>query len=210
MAAHERAQLRHESVVAAEGEVGVYAQLHRLDPGLVEPLDRLNGEALVLDVRERAAAPEGECGLQRLRRLLRPAVLDQPPAVVSQALEAAQVELVVRHLDRVAGCPRHDHVVRLEQLPQPGDVLLERRRRVLRRRIPPELVREPVARDRLARVQQQDREEAALLRSAEAQRSPPIPDLERPEQQEFESGCQGFDRTTGFADQRIGSGLSAL
>ncbi|HZN89942.1 MAG TPA: hypothetical protein VFB44_13275, partial [Thermoleophilaceae bacterium] len=41
MAAHERAQLRHESVVAAEGEVGVYAQLHRLDPGLVEPLDRL-------------------------------------------------------------------------------------------------------------------------------------------------------------------------
>jgi len=40
--------------VAAEGEVGVYAQLHRLDPGLVEPLDRLNGEALVLDVRERA------------------------------------------------------------------------------------------------------------------------------------------------------------
>jgi hypothetical protein len=105
-------------------------------------------------------------------------------------LEPHQVESLRRRRQDVAAGPRLQHVVRLEQLPQPGDVLLERSRGVLRRRLAPQLLDQPVARDDRARVEQQQREQASLLRAAETYLPLVLPDLERAEETEIEARSQ--------------------
>jgi hypothetical protein len=56
----------------------------------------------------------------------------------------------------------------LEQLPQPGDVLLERCRSVIGWLVAPELVDQTVTGDDPARVEQKQSEQGSLLDSAEA------------------------------------------
>jgi hypothetical protein len=69
-------------------------------------------------------------------------------------------------------------------------VLLERRRGVLRRIVAPEQVDEPVGGDDLAGVEQQDGEDAALLRAAERQAPLAVEDLERAEEPVVEAVAQ--------------------
>ena len=54
------------------------------------------------------------------------------------------------------------------------------------RPVAPEFVDQPVARDDLVRVQQEDHEEGALLRPTDRDDSAVLPDLERPEKPELQ------------------------
>jgi hypothetical protein len=65
---------------------------------------------------------------------------------IAKPLEPMQIELAVGDLDDIAGRSRHDHAVRLKQLAQPRDVLVERGLRVLRQSISPWLVDQPATR----------------------------------------------------------------
>src|SRR6266536_4789025 len=110
-----------------------------------------------------------------------------------------QVELVGPDLQHVAGRPGDEQLLggpvsAAEQLAQPRDVAVERRRRGLRRLFAPELLDQPVAGDDLVRVQQQEREERASLLSTELQGSTVIPHLEWAEQPELH-GLTSFAST---------------
>ena len=74
----------------------------------------------------------------------------------------------------------------LEQLPQLGDVDLKEVRRRLGRPLLPEVLDEPVARDDLVRVEEEDREQSPLLRASELERATLGADFEGPENQELE------------------------
>jgi hypothetical protein len=80
--------------------------------------------------------------------------------------------------------------VRLEQLPQAGDVLLEGGSRVLRLVVAPELLDQAITRDDGVPPEQEQGEQAPLFDSAEANLSLTLPDLERAEDAEVEAGSQ--------------------
>jgi hypothetical protein len=69
-------------------------------------------------------------------------------------------------------------------------VLLERGLRIRRGLIAPQLVDQAIARHRLAQVQEQNREDAPLLRPTEREPLLAVVDLERPEQAVVEQACQ--------------------
>jgi hypothetical protein len=93
-------------------------------------------------------------------------------------------------LDDVSRSPRAEHVVWREHLPKARNVLLEGGGRVVGRMCTPELVDESVGRDRFIGMEQEEREDAPLLRSTEAEHALAVPHLERAEDPEFETGRQ--------------------
>jgi hypothetical protein len=183
-------QLADELAVTAGGEIGVDASLERLEARLLEPSLRIEQRPLGLEVGQRLAAPEVERRPEDPRGVVALSLVEQPATLAVKPLEPHQVERLRRRRQDVAAGPRLQHVVRLEQLPQPGDVLLERSRGVLRRRLAPQLLDQPVARDDRARVEQQQREQASLLRAAETYLPLVLPDLERAEETEIEARSQ--------------------
>jgi hypothetical protein len=62
------------------------------------------------------------------------------------------------------------------------DVFLEDLRRCGRRRLAPQRVDQPIARDGLVAMQQQEGEDAALPPLSESERAVPVVDLERSQQ----------------------------
>jgi hypothetical protein len=113
-----------------------------------------------------------------------------------QETEAFEIDLLGCDIERVAGGARDEHGVRLEGLPQSRHVLLQCGLRVRRGVVAPELVDEPVARERLATMQDEQRENAALPRSAECENPLAFDHLERTENAEVERARQRGERTT--------------
>lgn len=66
-------------------------------------------------------------------------------------------------------------------------MLVERSRRVVGRALSPQRVDQPVDRDDLPRVEEQDREQAALLHAAEREQPLTLAHFERPEEPEFKA-----------------------
>ena len=91
-----------------------------------------------------------------------------------------QVEAVRLDDELVAGRPGDDHVA-AERLPELGDVRLQDLRRRGRRAALPEVLDQPVARHRLAGVQQQNREQRTWLRRVQRDDVAVGDDFERPE-----------------------------
>ena len=119
----------------------------------------------------------------------RVAARHRPARPLDQRLEAVQVELVGRQLEHVAGRPRHQPAAvrcrRPEQLPQPRDVDLDDLGGGGRRRLAPEAVDQPVGRDDLVAVQEQERQQGALLGAAQGERPPIGARLQRSKDQEL-------------------------
>ena len=174
--ADERLELADERSVTAEGELGLDPPFEPDQPQLVEPADRRARKRLVREVGERRPAPESECVAKTLRRhrgLVR-------LGLVEQAREAVEVELVRPGPEHVAGRPRLEPFRRAaESLPELRDAHLQRGHARGRRAFRPELVEQPVARDDLVRVQEQEREQRPLARPAERQRPTAVGDLKR-------------------------------
>ena len=99
MLARERLELGNERGVDAQLELGVDALFERGEPQLLEPHDLGLREQLVLDVDERAAAPERERRAQELRALGR----RSRRGAAHELLESVDVRLAGREPEQITG-----------------------------------------------------------------------------------------------------------
>ena len=145
-------QLAGQLVVPTGFEVLIDALLETCESRVLQPGDLRPGKAARTELRQRFPAPERE----RVARL----------ALLSEPLKTGQVELALFHPQQVARLPGRDPLL-AEHLPEPRDVHLERLLRGLRRSVLPQAVGQPVGRDDAVRVEEEHRQERALLRPAE-------------------------------------------
>ena len=181
----ERLELPDEVGVPAERQVGVDPLDQRIQAKLLEPTDLVLGERLIGELRERRAAPHRERFAQQRRRTLRVTGGLRRAPVREPLPEPVDVELTLPDTECITSCQRLQTVV-AQYAAQLGDVVLEDLRRRRRRLLAPELVDQPVRRERFVRVDQQEREQRTLLAAADARPSPPVvADLERTEDVEI-------------------------
>jgi hypothetical protein len=178
----ERLELTRDLGVAAAGELGVEPLLVRGEPQLVQPGDLGLSERLVRQVGERRPPPQIESVAQQLRRRRGSCAA----GLGDELLEALEVELTRLEAQDVAGRARDDHT-RSELPAQLGDEDVDALDDRRGRRLAPELVDQPLGRDHLVRVQEQDGEQRARLDAAERQHAAVGTDLERPEDRELHS-----------------------
>ena len=180
MLRHEPLELGDELSARAELEVGIDPLLQGIQAELLEPADLALREALQLEVAERRAAPQRERLPQRLGSL--PRILS--PRILNEPLEATEIQLLGLDPEQVAGRLRDEHAGRKE-LAELRDEVLERGRRRLRALLAPELLDDAIARQHLARVDQQEREERPRSLSSEREWALRPDDLERSEDAEL-------------------------
>ena len=153
------------------------------EPQLLEPVRFRDRERLEPQVGESGSPPECQRGPEVARGLPCVAGGEVLATQRKQPLEAIEVQLVGHDLEHVAGRPPRYATVS-ERLAQPRDVVVERVGGGRWRALSPDAVDQPVARDGGVRVQQQDREERALLGPAQRQVLTVSLDRERPEYRE--------------------------
>ena len=189
MLGDQRLELGDRLAVPAEREPGVEVVFDGGDPHLLQAADRLLRERLVAHVRQRRPVPERERFGEDVGRLPGPARGEVGAPARDQLLEARHVELAGCDARDVARSLRDDHARRgtigLDHLAQLGHVALQRGRGRRRRRFAPDQVDQPVARDDLVGVQQQDRQHAALARPAERSDGVPGSRLDRSKEPKF-------------------------
>ncbi len=169
----ERLDLGDEAGVASASEVHIDPVLERGEVRPLEPCDLGMGKRLVPEVGQRSPAPQAERGLEEWSRLVR-----RPPrGVRDEPLEPARVELVDTDAHEVPGRPRDEHAF-AEHLPQLRDVALDHLHRRRRWLLAPERLAQAIDRNRLVRVEEQNREQCALLRAGERKHSIAVDDLE--------------------------------
>jgi hypothetical protein len=157
-------ELGGEPRMPTETQPRVDPQLLREESQLLESRDRGARERFVGEVREGRAVPERQRSLQLRPRLVGGVELERAICVGDELLETVQVELVLAELQRVAGRLRHDRLAALpERLPELRDADLQRGQPRLRLLVPPQLFEQADARDRLVCVQEEDRQQRALL-----------------------------------------------
>ena len=159
-------ELSDQLVVAPEREVGVDPQLDCCKPDLAEPSDGRLGEALVGEVRERRASPERQRVAEPLRRIARQAASEQAPPLVHEPLESVEIERVGLDPDDVAGRSGRQHVLR-QRLAKSRDVDPQCGGGALGRVLAPELVDQPVGRNDLVGVEEEQGEKRPRLGAAQ-------------------------------------------
>src|SRR6266550_3710077 len=171
-------ELRHEIVVVAERKLEIDPSLGRDEAELVEPFDLVLGELVVGEIGKRRPAPKRK----RLAQLRRSRNTLERSSLVKELLEVAAVSVVRRNIQSIAG---PDRVQRLlpELLAQARDVSLQRLGRGFRWLAIPQLLDQQVTGNSLSAVQEQNREEFALLTTAQRDIAAAFEDLERPQYQ---------------------------
>ena len=180
MLGDERLQLGDEVGVAAELELGLDSILRRGRPQLLEPGRLCPRVRDVGAVGERRPTPKTECLAEGHRRLCRLAGPEVRPGLIDDPLEPVRVQLAGLDDEEVAGAPRHEHV-RLDQLAQLRDAVLDHLRGRGRGVAFPELVDQAIARDDLVAPEEENRHQLALVDSAHRDESISCADLERAE-----------------------------
>ena len=160
---------------------------------LLEPPDLRLCEVELREVGERRSAPERKRVPELFRGARCIAVFEGVMRVEPQPLEAVQVEVVGLDVEPIAGRLRDERVpvraVAVAARRGRGAAvrrLLERVRGSARCFLAEEVVDQPVTRDDLARVEQEDREERALAKTDERQDPAATAHLERSENRELE------------------------
>ena len=162
----ERLELGDDGGVPTAGEFRVVAKLERRQAQLLQPL-RLGGPPRLFgEVGERRPAPHRERLAEVVRRVLRATGLESRPAAFERALEAVEVELVLLDDDAVSAARRLDPLG-AERAPQAVHVDLERLDGGGGRRLAPQAVDQLLGRHDTPAVDEQQREQPALLRRAE-------------------------------------------
>ena len=177
-------ELRAQLAVPSQREVGRDPLLERLQPKLVQPVGLTLDERFVSKLGERRAAPErerlaevGRCPLWTPRSELSLAFREQ-------VREPREIELALVDEEPVPA-RLGQQPVGAEPLAQLGEMLLQRVERRHRRPLDPQLLDQASCRDQLVRMQEQQREESALLSPAERDWTFTIRDLEWPEDMEL-------------------------
>ena len=181
-------QLTGERDVMTQFQVGCDAVLERRRVQVVQGADLGLRELLVGQIGERRPTPQRQRLAKTLRGDSRLPSVEGRSTACDPVLEALEVELARRHAQLVAGGARHEETtvlpggkLGLERPAQPRDRHLECLRAALQPLFIPELRDQPVARDHLVGMQQQERQQCPLLRSAEGESPVIVVDLERPE-----------------------------
>ncbi len=167
MVGGEEFELADQLGVLAERQVGLDPLCQTVEARLLQAADLGPSEGLVAEVRQRRAAPHHQRLAQHAGGGGRLAGCQLPASLCMSERESCRVELRGLDLERVAGRPRANQGRVTERLTKPRDPNLQRRRRVARP-VPPELLDQPVDRDRLARPNQQTGQQRLLARAAEA------------------------------------------
>ena len=139
-AAEESPELDEGLRMATEPDVRVESVGQRAGTKALQPLRLLSREFLVADVRERGAAPQIEPAAQQRRRQRGIAVRERVAPLRQQAFEAHRVDLGRVDLKHVPGGIGRDAESGREDLPQLGDVDLEKLRGGGRRVLTPQRV----------------------------------------------------------------------
>ena len=184
----EALELSDKRLVTAECEVGLDALFERREADLVEAPDRRPGKRLRGEVRERLPAPQIERRPKELGCALGLSADERVAGLFGGALESAQIELVGLELNHVAGRARLDRRLGAEHLAQLRDLPLDLGDRGDRRSACVEILGEPLDRDDPVRVEEQDREDCALLGPPEQKRAALACDFERSQDPEVEHG----------------------
>jgi hypothetical protein len=129
--------------------------------------------------RQRSSASRRSCDAP-----LRVGRSQRLPALLEQLFEAVAVEPAAADLEHVPRPPRHEQAVP-ERPAQVRDVVLDDLCRRRRGSFAPELIDQPLDRDGLVRMRDQQRQEGALSAAAEWDRSIARADLERSEDSEL-------------------------
>ncbi len=144
--------------------------LDRVQVEVTESADVGLSELLVGEVRQRGAVPQAQCGPQHLRATGEVADANQPAPIVDEPLEPPGIDCLRVGVELVPRSPGGQHLPSADRFQRPTEfrhVNLDRVRCRARGMLAPQQVDEPIDRDDLSRVQQQDREERPLLRRAE-------------------------------------------
>ena len=184
MTRDERLQLADQVVLQAERKIGVDPFNQSAQAKLLQPPDLVESERLIGEVGQRRAAPQSERVAQQRRGPRRVACRLSPLPLVETLLEAVNVQLASLNVECVTSRLGPQTVV-AQCATQLRDVVLEDLRRRRGRPLTPKLVDQPVRRERLVRMDQQERQQRTLLATPERDRSPLIADLERTEDVEI-------------------------
>ncbi len=143
----EALQLGDERSVTAERQLRIDSLLEGDEAKLVQPASLVRDDATIANVRERRALPQRECSSKSIRRKPGSAARECIASFAVEPLEPPRVDQLILDIEHVAGRPREKRVL-TERGAQPRDVDAERAFRAPRRLVLPELVDQPVARDR--------------------------------------------------------------
>ena len=165
----EALELRDTRDMAAQRELGLDALLHANKAELVEPSRFEREDAAVVDVGERRATPQGEPGGETIRSESGGAASKCFATLGEKSFEAGYVEPVCLDLEDVPRGAR-DEPVRAERGAQARDVHTERSFGAGRRRLTPQLVDQPIGRNRAPVFEEEQCEERALSTTAQSQR----------------------------------------
>ena len=193
MLRRELPQLADQRDVAPGGQVGLHAQLERLEALLLQPRDLRLREGLELQVGQRRAAPQRQRLAQQRRRLLRPPRSQRALPRLDVARETLRVELARTHAQPVAR-RRGLHDPRVaERLAQARHVHLHRLGRARRRVLAPQRERQPLRAHRLVGMQQQNGEQRAWLDAAQGERAALAAHFQRAEDPELHrASCRRY------------------
>jgi hypothetical protein len=169
--------------VAAEREVAVDPVQQRRQPQLVELRHLVAPARLELETGQRRATPERERSAETLGCGLELTLRGTFARACNEQLHAVGIELVRRHLQAVAAGRGRDRISAgaAERLANFREVDVDRLVRSRRRRFPPQIVDQALARDELVRIQEQNAEDEPLLHCPERDRLSGLDHLERPE-----------------------------
>ena len=180
-------ELRDERGVAAQREFGVDALFEASKAELVEASGLEREGAAVADVGERRATPQCECRAETIRGEPTGGATKCFAPLAEKSFEAAYVDPVGLDLEDVTRRSR-DEPVLAERAAQARYVHAERSFGPGRRRPKPELVDQPIGRNRPARIEEQESEERTLSSTAQWQRLTIPHDFYRAERPEI--GCR--------------------
>ena len=183
MTGDERLELTDHVGVAPDRKVGLDAPLQRGQPELLEAGGLVLGEGLG-ELGQRRPAPQRQRALDDVGRVAGPAAGKRGTTVGNEPLEAVEIELVRLELERVPGGTRVQ--ARLGKHPaELRDVGLHHLPRRVGDGVAPQVVDDPLARDRPVRVQEQHGEQRPLLARRDRQRGGAVDDFERAQEAEF-------------------------
>ena len=179
----ERLELADHIAVVAEHQVGLDPVLQRGQARVLQARDLALSERLIREIGKRLAAPQPQRRLQQLPGARSVTVGERATSVGGHRLETLGVDLPRRRRKQVPAAAREQHLV-AQRLAQMRHIPLQRFRCRRRRSLAPQLIDQPIARDRLPAAQQQDRQQRPLLRAAEHNPALPVDHLKRPQDSE--------------------------
>ena len=184
MRSNECLQLTDNIPVTAEGKISFDPVLDDTDPQLLQPSDLDLRELLVADIGQGRTAPQCQRLAQVRRRPAGRVRHQRATALAGKALETAHIDALPGGSQNVcAGPGQHNLSVgcRLQCLPEPGDVHVQRVLRARGRMLPPQPVKQGIAGHRLVRAEKENYKQRPLLLAADIEDMAVNANLNRPE-----------------------------